>query len=96
MKINSKSPFTGKDIETEKDKAIDLGSQVHHTHLGQIADRIVEWKGEVAEQLKLSPAEIAGIEVKHPKALNLQAYVTITSTMPNVLYNFHIILGEKH
>ena len=41
-------------------------------HLGQIADFMYEWEGSVAEQLELSPADVAYIKVKHPSDLKLQ------------------------
>ena len=41
-------------------------------HLGQIADSMYEWEGPVAEQLGLTPADVAAIKVKHPGELRLQ------------------------
>lgn len=41
-------------------------------HLGQIADTMYEWEGQVAEQLGLTLADVAAIKVKHPFELKLQ------------------------
>ena len=43
-------------------------------HLGEIADFMDEWEGKIAEGLKLSPADIAAIKLKHPSNLRLQMY----------------------
>ena len=40
--------------------------------LGKIADSIYEWEGPIAEQLELSPADVAAIKMKHPGELKLQ------------------------
>ena len=47
-------------------------------HLGQIADTMYEWEGPVAEQLGLTPVDIAAIRVKYPSELRLQTYVLYT------------------
>ena len=49
----------------------------HHNHgvskhLGQIADSMYEWEGAVAENLGLTPSEIASITRKHQFDLKLQ------------------------
>ena len=44
-----------------------------YEHLGKIADCIVEWRGPIADELKLAPSDIAAIEEKHPKQLKLQS-----------------------
>ena len=41
-------------------------------HLGQIAESMYEWEGSVAEQLGLTPADIAAIKAEHPGKLKLQ------------------------
>ena len=41
-------------------------------HLGQIADSMYKWKGPIAEQLGLTPADVAAIKAKYPGELNLQ------------------------
>ena len=40
--------------------------------LGKIADSMYEWEGSIAEQLELSPADVAAIKMKHPGELKLQ------------------------
>ena len=40
--------------------------------LGKIADSMYEWEGSIAEQLKLSPVDVAAIKKKHPWELKLQ------------------------
>ena len=40
--------------------------------LGKIADSMYEWEGPIAEQLELSPADVAAITKKHPGELKLQ------------------------
>ena len=41
-------------------------------HLGQIADTMYEWEGPVAEQLGLTPADVAAIKIEYPGELRLQ------------------------
>ena len=41
-------------------------------HLGQIADIMYEWEGPVAEQLDLTPQDVACIKEKHPRDMKLQ------------------------
>ena len=41
-------------------------------HLGQIADCMNEWEGNIAEELELTRAEICCIKEKYPNKLNLQ------------------------
>ena len=48
-------------------------TEVSYEHLGQIADSIVEWRGPIADQLKLTPCDVANIEAKYPQRLNLQS-----------------------
>lgn len=48
-------------------------------HLGEIADSVLEWEGAVAENLRLTPADIADIKIQYPKKIKLQALVTIPS-----------------
>ena len=48
-------------------------TEVSYEHLGQIADSIVEWRGPIADQLKLGPSDVAEIEAKYPQRLNLQS-----------------------
>jgi hypothetical protein len=41
-------------------------------HLGEIADKMSEWEGSIAEYLGLTPAEIEGVKIKYPRRLSLQ------------------------
>jgi hypothetical protein len=48
-------------------------AEVQYEELGQIADSIVEWKGPIADYLKLTPSDVADIETKYPQKLKLQS-----------------------
>ena len=54
------------------DQVIDFTNGGIPKHLGQIADSVYEWKGVIAVELGLTPAEVAAIEAKHPADLKLQ------------------------
>ena len=54
------------------DQVLDFENDGVSKHLGQIADSMYEWEGPVAEQLGLTPAEIAAIKLKYPSELGLQ------------------------
>ena len=54
------------------DQVLDFENGGVSKHLGQIADSMYEWEGPVAEQLGLTPAEIAAIKLKYPSELGLQ------------------------
>ena len=54
------------------DQLLDFENGGISKHLGQIADSMYEWEGPVAEQLGLTPAEIAAIKTEHPFKLGLQ------------------------
>ena len=54
------------------DQVLDFENGGVSKHLGQIADSMYEWEGSVAEQLGLTPAEIAAIKMKYPGELRLQ------------------------
>ena len=54
------------------DLVLDSESGGISKHLGQIADSMCEWEGPVAEQLGLTPADVAAIKVKYPGELRLQ------------------------
>ena len=42
-------------------------------HIGRIADSMTEWEGAIAENLGLTPADVANITTKHHSNLRLQA-----------------------
>ena len=48
-------------------------AEVQLSHLGQIADSMVEWEGKIADELKLTPGNVADIKTKHPQKLTLQS-----------------------
>ena len=41
-------------------------------HIGEIADSMYDWEGEIAEELGLTLPEVAEIKVEHDKKLKLQ------------------------
>ena len=53
-------------------QVLDHDSSGVSKHLGQIADSMYEWKGRLAEELGLTKADVAAIEMKHPTDLKLQ------------------------
>ena len=55
------------------DKEIDADSHGVLKHLGQIADSMTEWEGRISDELKLTPADVASIHIKHPNSLKLQS-----------------------
>lgn len=54
------------------DQILDCENGGVSKHLGQIADTMYEWEGPIAEQLRLTRADIAAIKEKHPRELKLQ------------------------
>ena len=54
------------------DQVLDFENGGVPKHLGEIADSMYEWEGPVAEQLDLTPADIAAIKTKYPDELRLQ------------------------
>ena len=56
------------------DQVLDVENGGVSKHLGEIADSMYEWEGSVAEQLSLTPAEIAAIKMKYHGELKLQTY----------------------
>ena len=55
------------------DRVIDADSHGVSEHLGQIAKSMTEWEGRISDELKLTPADVAGIYTKHPRNLELQS-----------------------
>ena len=47
--------------------------EIPYEDLGPIADSIVEWKGPIADELKLTPSDVAAIETQYPQKLKLQS-----------------------
>ena len=78
---------------------LDSKSNSVSKHLGEIADSMCEWEGAVAENLELTPADIANIIIKYPKEMNLQALVTPPCIIIFVIViNFGVVIftGGKH
>ena len=48
-------------------------AEVQFRHLGQISDSMVEWEGLIADDLELTPADVADIKTKYPQSLKLQS-----------------------
>ena len=66
-------------------------------HLGEIADSMYEWEGPVAEQLGLTPAEIAAIKLKYPCELGLQTLVLMfVHKMLEFNYSKPFLLPSSH
>ena len=59
-------------LQKNLDQVIDGGCSGVSKHLGQVAESMDEWEGSVAEQLGLTPADVAGIKTAHPLNLKLQ------------------------
>ena len=59
------------------DLVLDFNEHGISRHLGLIADSMYEWEGPVADELGLTPADVAAIIVKHPHDLRLQTLVII-------------------
>ena len=57
---------------TRLDKEIDADNDGVLKHLGQIADSMAEWEGRIAEELNLTPADVASIRTRYPNDLDLQ------------------------
>ena len=54
------------------DQVLDFENGGDSKLLEQIADSMCEWEGPVAEQLDLTPADIAAIKAEYPGKLRLQ------------------------
>ena len=61
------------DNEELLDQELDSMNGGVSMHLGQIAESMHEWEGRVADELGLSPAEVAVINCRHPTDLRLQS-----------------------
>ena len=67
--------FVVSDEPTCLDEVVDYSSGGVTKYLGRIADSMSEWEGSIAEQLGLTPADIATIKTEHSSRLQLQKYV---------------------
>ena len=61
------------DNEELLDQELDFMNDGVSRHLGQIAESMYKWEGRVADELGLSPAEVAAIKCRHPSDLKLQS-----------------------
>ena len=59
------------------DQVLDYNSGGVPIHLGKIAESMTEWEGSIAEQLGLTPADVAAINTKYPSELCLQMYIHV-------------------
>ena len=59
--------------KTRLDKEIDADNNGVLKHLGQIADSMTEWEGRIADELNLTPADVASIHTQHPNSLKQQS-----------------------
>ena len=59
-------------LERRLDQVLDSEYGGVSRHLGHIADSMSKWEGPIAEQLGLTPADVAAIKTKYPGELNLQ------------------------
>ena len=49
-----------------------LDQEIQQKSLGQIADLMAEWEGQIADELGLTLADVAAIKKKYPGELKLQ------------------------
>ena len=50
-----------------------LNVEVPFHQLGQIADSIKEWEGQISDKLKLDESDVEAIKTRHPGKLKLQS-----------------------
>ena len=73
--IEKVTSFVLYECSQQLNEVIDFGNSGVSKHLGQIANTMYEWEGPVAEQLGLTPVDVAVIKVKHPGELKMQTQV---------------------
>lgn len=61
------------DNENLLDQELDSMNDGVSLHLGKIAASMCEWEGRLADELGLTPAEVAAIKYKYPSDLKLQS-----------------------
>ena len=82
-------------VTVKLDDVVDSRNNDVPEHLGKIADSMYEWEGAVAENLKLTKADVTNITKKFPIEMNLQALVTMPKHI--VTFNYFLqLIGEKH
>ena len=55
------------------DDILDARNKSVPKDLGQIADKIHRWEGQLSDELNLTQAEVARVKTKYPNDLQLQA-----------------------
>ena len=48
-------------------------AEVQSRYLGQVAESMAVWEGLIADELELTPSDVAHIKTKHPQNLKLQS-----------------------
>ena len=59
-------------LVTTLNKEIDSDSGGVPKHLGEIADSIAEWEGKIAEELRLTEADVVAIKIQYPSNHRMQ------------------------
>ena len=76
-------------------KSLDLELDAEHSgvpkHLGLIAESMDEWEGRIAEELGLTPADVAHIKTKHPSSLKLQTYDNVAGKIRDKIISITIL-----
>ena len=52
--------------------AIELDVEIPERHLGEIADLMTEWEGQISDMLKLRASDVEEIKTKYPQKFKLQ------------------------
>ena len=66
-------PVVPRVVQDRLNQALDSENGGVPNHLGDIAEFMYEWEGKVADELKLTTADVSNIKKLHPDRLNLQA-----------------------
>ena len=60
------------DSGTNLGDVLDAHNKGVSKHLGQIADTVHKWEGQLAEELELTDVDVAKVKHKHPFDLHMQ------------------------
>lgn len=74
--------FQSEVIPIKLDDVVDSKSDNVPKHLGEIADSMYEWKGKIADELRLTRADVAEIETRNPHEIKQQALVMMIVLFP--------------
>ena len=67
--------YIGESVFNESlDLVIDIENDGVPKNLGKIVASMYEWEGRIADELELTPADVAAVKTKHPFDLKLQTY----------------------